>query len=394
MLSYSVGEEQTDLSVVSFEGGLRVETLAIDEKDLQRQVNEVRELIRRALPGDETGAVQSLSVIGKRLYRTLIQPVAAEVGKSDRVLIIPDGPLHLLPWGALIRDTGENVGPGARSWQYLAEWKPLHTALSATAYAELKRDRNHEASGSRPPIQLAAFGDPSYPGSLNSGSRDGIGDVRAGSAVDRGVFDWSPLPYSRREVEQISALYPREVTRTYLGAEATEEAAKSIAEGARIVHFATHGHFDDRFPLNSALVLTIPEELSDGRDNGYLQVREIFERVRLDADLVVLSACASALGKEQGREGLIGLTRAFQYAGARSVVASLWNVRDQATAELMVRFYRHLNAGESKDEALRAAQVELIRGPVRVRDEKGRMVERDFSAPYYWAVFQVYGDWQ
>jgi CHAT domain-containing protein len=116
--------------------------------------------------------------------------------------------------------------------------------------------------------------------------------------------------------------------------------------------------------------------------------------VRLDADLVVLSACDTGLGEEQGREGLIGLTRAFQYAGARTVMASLWSVRDQATSELMIRFYKHLRAGLPKDEALRQAQVELIRGPIEVVNEKGETSLFDASAPYFLAGFQVYGDWQ
>jgi CHAT domain-containing protein len=116
-------------------------------------------------------------------------------------------------------------------------------------------------------------------------------------------------------------------------------------------------------------------------------VWEIVERVRLDADLVVLSACESGLGKELGGEGLIGLTRAFQYAGARSVMASLWNVNDQATAELMIRFYRHLRAGKTKDEALRAAQRELIEGPIEIVDETGERHLVGASAPYYWATF-------
>ena len=125
-----------------------------------------------------------------------------------------------------------------------------------------------------------------------------------------------------------------------------------------------------------------------------LQAWEIFEGVRLDADLVVLSACASGNGKEQAAEGLIGMTRAFQYAGARSVMASLWEVRDQATAELMIRFYRHLNEGLPKNEALRAAQLEFIRGPIEVKDEHGNIKLRDYSSPFYWAPFQIYGDWQ
>ena len=147
-------------------------------------------------------------------------------------------------------------------------------------------------------------------------------------------------------------------------------------------------------PLDSFIALTIPEQHSGERDNGLLQAWEILERVRLDADLVVLSACETAVGQEQGHEGLIGLTRAFQYAGARTVAATLWSVFDQTTAELMIRFYRHLRDGKPKDVALQAAQIELIRGPIEVRDKAGQMVERDASAPYFWAAFQIIGDWQ
>ncbi len=204
-------------------------------------------------------------------------------------------------------------------------------------------------------------------------------------------FDWMSLPYSRSEVERIAGLHPGALV--YLGEEATEEHAKSIRD-ARILHFATHGYTDDRTPLDSALVLTIPEELSPGHDNGLLQVWEIFEGVRLGADLVVLSACESALGRELSGEGLIGLTRAFQYAGARSVVASLWSVADQVTAELMARFHRHLASGLAKDQALRAAQLELIREPVKITTAKGQAIEMDASSPFFWAAFQIFGDWK
>ena len=389
LLSYSVGEASTYLFAVTGDGPLEVHSLPIAEVDLSAAVRELRELIPRARPGDETGASRSLRAMGRRLYRELIQPAADGVTRSERILIVPDGPLHLLPWSTLIRERGEDEDQQGRGWQYLAEWRPLHLALSATVYGQLRQERGkHDAPGTL----LAAFGDPLYP-STPPASDDRSVDVYVRAAAERG-FDFSPLPYTRREVEQISVLYPPPAARTYLGAEATEERVKALGREPRILHFATHGHLDDRFPLSSALVLTIPEELGEGRDNGLLQVWEIFEQVRFDADLVVLSACRSALGQERGGEGLIGLTRALQYAGARSVVASLWSVEDQTTAELMVRFYRHLRAGRSKDEALRAAQIELIRGPIQLTDEQGRTVEKDRSAPYYWAAFQIYGDWQ
>ena len=357
-LSYSVGKDRTALFAVTRNGGLQVKVLPVGEEELRREVESFLEQVRS----------QEKPV--SDLYRELIAPVEDLVERGERVLILPDGPLHRLPFGALVRDT-----PG--SGPFLAEWKPLHTALSLTVYGTLRASEAASRTAG-----LVAFGDPRFPK-----------DMQAKSALDPGLrsFDWSSLPYSRSEVERIAGVYPG--ASVYLGENATEERAKSV-RGARILHFATHGYTDDRTPLDSALVLTIPEELRPGQDNGLLQVWEIFESVRTDADLVVLSACESALGREQSGEGLIGLTRAFQYAGARSVVASLWSVADQVTAELMTRFHRHLAVGLPKDQALRAAQLELIREPVRITTASGQTIETDASAPFFWAAFELFGDWR
>ncbi|HEX6865505.1 MAG TPA: CHAT domain-containing protein, partial [Thermoanaerobaculia bacterium] len=364
-LSYSVGKDKTVLFAVTRNGDLQVRTLPLGEERLRREIQSFLERVR------SQQAPAEISAMAAGLYRELIGPVAELVERSERVLILPDGPLHRLPFGALVRNTGSTA-------RFLIEEKPLHTALSLTVYITLRVSA--PAAG---PIQLVAFGDPLIPKSLQA--KNDLGPGLRG-------FDWSSLPYSRSEVERIAGAYPG-AARLYLGKEATEERAKTV-RGARILHFATHGYTDDRTPLDSALVLTIPEELSQGRDNGLLQVWEIFESVRLDADLVVLSACESALGRELSGEGLVGLTRAFQYAGARSVVASLWSVADQVTAELMARFHRHLAAGLPKDQALRAAQIGLIREPLRITTASGEAVETDASAPFFWAAFQLFGDWR
>ena len=381
-LSYSIGEHQTALFAVTREGGLRVEILPLGEEALRRDVERFLAQVRQPAAAGEAGFPGSPAETARSLYRSLIAPVADLIESSERVVIVPDGPLHRLPFGALIR----NPGPG----QYLTEWKPLHTALSLTAYATL-REAGGKLANPAPagPVRLVAFGDPRYPKGLGS-SKEAPNSVRGVLGLRN--FNWEALPYTRGEVERIAEIYPG--ARLYLGEEATEEQAKSVSRDVRILHFATHGYIDDRSPLDSALVLTIPEELPAGRDNGLLQVWEIFESVRLDADLVVLSACESALGRELSGEGMIGLTRAFQYAGARSVVASLWSVADQVTAELMARFHRHRAAGLAKDEALRAAQVELIREPIRLTATDGQIREMDASAPFFWAAFQLFGDWR
>lgn len=143
-------------------------------------------------------------------------------------------------------------------------------------------------------------------------SRDAI----VSSMVKRG-FDLDPFPGTREEVASITALFNMRED-FYLGEEATEERTKSMSKRIPFIHFACHGLLDERFPLNSGLVLTIPEEPREGQDNGILQAWEIFGQVRIDAELVALSACETGRGQEMGGEGLVGLARVFQYAGARS----------------------------------------------------------------------------
>ena len=150
--------------------------------------------------------------------------------------------------------------------------------------------------------------------------------------------------------------------------------------GARVVHFATHGFLNSETPELSGLVLSLVDREGNPTD-GFLRLHDVYA-LSLAADLVVLSGCRTALGKEVRGEGLLGLTRGFFYAGAPRVMASLWPVRDRATAELMQRFYRGLlRDGLPPAAALRAAQRSLRREP-RWRD------------PYYWAPFVIQGDWQ
>ncbi len=343
--------------------GLTVLSLPIGETALRQEVENLRSVTQQtdSKPG------RGRAALAAGLYDRLLAPADAILRRHQRLLISPDGPLHRLPFAALVR-----------KGKYLAEWRAFHTVASGTLYAGLRASRapdgpRHWAS------QLAAFGDPSYPDL----SRERSGDIQEPNVrdeVQRGR-DLGPLPATRREVEAIAGLFP-EGAAEYLGDEASEERAKTVGRGVRYVHFACHGLINERFPLNSALALTIRERPQAGQDNGLLQAWEIMEKVRLDADLVTLSACDSGLGKEVGGEGLVGLTRAFQYAGARSVLASLWSVPDESTAELMKHFYGYLKAGKSKDEALRAAQIAAIRGGGTA------------AHPLRWAAFQLHGDWR
>jgi CHAT domain-containing protein/tetratricopeptide (TPR) repeat protein len=361
LLEYAVGPEGAWLFVVQPAGsagpGLSVFRIAAGEKTLREEVERFRNLLRR--PESNRAALQARA---RRLYDLLVRPAGGKIAGARRLLVSPDGPLRTLPFAALMR--------GSR---YLVEWKPIHSVLSATIYAELKRSRpTHRDLREE---RLTAFGAPLYPPSAPEAPANP--EIR--EALRRG---WSlkPLPSTRKEVESIAALYSH--PQVYLGREATEERAKSLGRESHLVHFACHGLLDERFPLNSALALTLPEHPAEGQDNGLLQAWEIFESVHLDADLVTLSACDTALGQEMGGEGLVGLTRAFQYAGARSVLASLWGVADYSTARFMKSFYGYLRAGKPKDEALRAAQIGQIH-------KKGGS-----SHPFYWAAFELSGDWR
>ena len=380
LLSYSVGEQRTILFVIEALkttppelSGLSVLVLPIGEKDLRERVEAFRNLIGRSGSHDN----KSQTALASGLYDVLIRPAEPMITSSQRVLISPDGPLHLLPFAALIRNE-----PSA--WHYFVEWKPIHTVVSATVYAEIRSARRTPDTKPRS-LVLEAFGDPLYPRLVGQGAAI-VENPEVRSLAKRGLA-LDPLPAARQEVEGIAAMFGDRAV-SYLGADATEERVKAIGRDVRYIHFACHGLLDEGVPLNSALALTIPEKPGANQDNGLLQAWEIFEQLRINADLVTLSACETGLGTEMGGEGLIGLTRAFQYAGARSVLASLWSVADESTAELMNRFYGYLKAGKTKDEALRAAQMDLIRGSA------GNRRSLDLSQPFHWAAFELTGDFQ
>jgi CHAT domain-containing protein len=189
------------------------------------------------------------------------------------------------------------------------------------------------------------------------------------------------LPFSRQEVNAVAAHVPASRLLKAVDFRASRETALSAAlADYRIVHFATHGLLNSARPERSALVLSLVDE--QGRDqDGLLRLSEIYN-LRLPADVVVLSACQTALGKQVRGEGLVGLTRGFMHAGAARVVASLWPVDDLATAELMTRFYRGmLEEGRPAAAALREAQLDMSRSP-------------RWRAPYYWAGFVLQGEWR
>jgi CHAT domain-containing protein len=220
-------------------------------------------------------------------------------------------------------------------------------------------------------------------------------------AVGNPSFEFSKvnLPMSELEVDEIRRLYPRSAG--IAKADASEEKVKTLAPDYDVLHFATHAELNKNDPLSSAILLA-----TGGRDDGRLQVREIFA-MDLKASLVVLSGCETGLGQLSSGDELVGLTRAFIYAGTPSVVASLWKVDDASTAQLMSGFYRNLKS-KTKVESLRQAQLDMIRGKASI----GLLAQRGVggvgklgqspagkssdsiptSHPYFWAPFILVGD--
>jgi CHAT domain-containing protein/Tfp pilus assembly protein PilF len=385
LLSYFVGSSRTLLFVTSAAAPVRVFELPSGEAALRERVERFRELIQQPT------ATAELMRLGHELYRELIAPAEARLGASRRVMLIADGPLHRLPFAALVQRIAKD-GP-----HYLAEWRPLYSVSSATVYGELRKWRERKAGADA----LIAFGDPTIARTATpAAAGETAPTAEAASTAEGTPSHLPPLPHARGEVEAIARLFP-ERSRVFVGEDASEERLRAEAAGARYLHVASHSLLDAELPINSALVLRTPQQAAADQENGLLQAWEIVEKLRLEAELVTLSACDTGLGKEVGGEGLLGLTRAFQYAGARSVLASLWNVRDESTADLMTRFYEHLRAGRSKAEALQAAQIEMMRtsarAPTGAARGVGAVVElapASRSHPFRWAGFQLYGDWR
>ena len=194
--------------------------------------------------------------------------------------------------------------------------------------------------------------------------------------------DLERLEYSSKEAEQILKLVPASQHLQALGSKASHATATSpdLAQ-YRMVHFATHGCVNEEQPQLSGLVLSLFDHKGNPTNNGFLRLHDIYN-LNLPAELVVLSACETGLGKDVKGEGLIGLTRGFMYAGAKRVAVSLWRVNDVATSKLMEKYYQQmLDKGLNPVAALRAAQIEMWQ-------------TEQWKAPYYWAAFVVQGEWR
>lgn len=276
----------------------------------------------------------------RRIYHLLVAPLASHMAEKTRLIIVPDQELANVPFESLIDSNGK----------YMAATHTIVYSQSASASLML---HDIARDGPAPRDSLLAFGDPVY-------DTPGL----------------APIPYTREEVKGIARLFAPKDRQVQLGRDASERALKSEdLQRFGYLHFAVHGTIDDSDPARSGLALS---HVPGSDEDGILRAEEIAQ-LRLNARLVVLSGCRTADGKLLSGEGLLALSRSFHYAGAHSVVATLWNVDDVSTAAFMKMFYAFLISGQAPEDALRETKIAMARNSVEI-----------WRNPWFWAPFIIF----
>jgi CHAT domain-containing protein len=323
VISYLLGERIAVVATLGRGGRMTITPLAPQEP---RQIEETVLLLLEQLrhPGR-----QDWRPVSARLHQMLIGPVAQEIQGYKRLLLIPSGLLHYLPFGVLM---APDNGP------LLVETHQVVVLPSATAL-RFAREKNRKERKTAVVFALGNVASPTF----------------------------GALPETLTEARDIQQAMPE--TQVVLEQQFTRLQVEQLSANRDLVHFATHGFLDSRRPLQSGIVTA----------DGPLAIADVFD-LHLHANLVVLSACQTGLGQLRRGDEVIGLTRAFIYAGTPSVLSTLWSVADASTARFMALFYQALQVpGTDKGRALQTAQLALM---------------RTFPHPYYWAPFQLLGDWQ
>lgn len=389
LLEYSLGEERsyvwavtsTSLKGYALPGRARIEGLAASLYKLAAGLTQ---------PNNDRGSAQAeMNAVASELSHMLLAPVAGSI-KGKRLLIVSDGAIQYVPFAVLPAPGPANLRR-SQPVPLIVEHEIVRSP-SATVSALVRAEA---AVRKKAPKAVAVLADPVFdiqdPRVTAAGGRVWRSNHQSGSgqsketsssapstASEMGWNHLSRLPFSQREAAAILNVIPPGQGLKALGFQASRATATSAGLAQyRIVHFATHGLLNNQHPEFSGLVLSLVDEHGKPQ-NGFLLLQDIYN-LNLPAEMVVLSACETALGREVRGEGLIGLTRAFMYAGAARVLASLWNVDDVATAELMSRFYKAVEQdGMSYPAALRQAQIQMWK-------------QKRWHDPYYWGQFQMQG---
>ena len=386
LLEYSLGVTRSFLWVVTPSS---LKTFELPKREqIEKVAREVSESLvaRSVLKSLETLAERRVRIAqadetfksaSSELSRLILAPASAEFGKK-RLAIVADKALHYVPFAAL---------PLTANRPIILD-NEIISLQSASAFAVQRQNLSNREPA---PKAVAVIADPVFSTTdarLKSGAAQATtsdpGSTRIiehTSGVGNGQLSIPRLPFTRWEADQILAVAPRQSSLKAFDFGASRSIATSDELSKyRYVHFATHGYLDKQRAGLSAIVLSMVDEQGKPQD-GFLRTHDIYN-LKLPAELVVLSACETGLGKDIQGEGLEGLTRGFMYAGARRVIVSLWNVNDKATAALMQRLYAGmLRSNKTPAAALRAAQIEMQR-------------MRPWQSPYYWAAFVMQGEWR
>lgn len=347
--AYSIGRENSyafvitkkDLSIFPLPSKDRIQSLVTDYKKI--------------ITDKENQNFQP----GYELFRALVLPGLDK--NTKKIIFIPDDILHSLPFETLV--THEK----RKHW--LIEDYKIAYAPSISSLREIIERK--KSNSTKRHMDILALGDPDF-GSLE---KENIGNNMLQNFFSSNDFSFFRLKYSGTEIKRISSLFKKTKSKVIQRENATEERLKKHdLKDYKIIHFATHSIIDDERPARSFIVLSLD---NDPEEDGFLQMREIYN-LNLNSDLVTLSACQTGLGRLTKGEGIEGINRAFFFAGSSSVLMSLWAVNDQATYQLMERFYTHLRSSESIMDGLRKAKLEMIDSDV-------------LSHPYYWAGFVISG---
>ncbi|HSE19658.1 MAG TPA: CHAT domain-containing tetratricopeptide repeat protein [Pyrinomonadaceae bacterium] len=388
LLEYSLGEERSFLwavtpdAIKSFELPKRavIEPAARRVYELlkARTVNVAKETLAQRRQRLQLADTEYLKA-SAALTNLILRPVAAEL-KDKRLLIVSDGVLQYIPFAGL-------PDPTVTEARALIVGHEVVMAPSASVVGILRQETANRKPASK---MVAVLADPVF-----SNDDPRVAAARLGRpapfenappmyalrSAEPGLDGLRRLRFSRQEADEIARLAGSDSKLEAVDFAANRKLATSPELGQyRVVHFATHGLINNSHPELSGIVLSLVDEKGQPQ-NGFLGLYDLYN-LKLSADLVVLSACQTALGKEIRGEGLVGLTRGFMYAGAPRVIASLWQIDDRASAELMKRFYQGLLGQKLRPAAaLRAAQVSMSQDP-------------RWRQPHYWAAFTIQGEWK
>lgn len=370
LLQRSLAPGTTLLSYVLLDSAVAV--FAVNEEGLNHlllhpaskvaaQVQQLQKATLNGLPTDQAstaGAANTLHQVAHQLYRELIAPLESRGWLSERLVIMPEGVLGYIPFELLLKELPtQDASPDQRA--YLLQDHTVSYAYSASMLLEMQNLKH------RPQRRAVLAFAPSFAADTTAAIASQPLAVRRNALGE--------LFFNQEEVEKISDLVPADL---YLDDQATEAKFLENAEQYSVLHLATHSKANDRLGDQAFLAFTA---LDDNEENEILFNRDLYN-LQLNADMVVLSACETGIGELQNAEGVISIARGFSYAGAKSIVSSLWAVNDATTQEIMVDYYANLAAGQPKDEALRAAKLTFIEN------------YRGDAHPFYWAPFVVIGD--